>query len=91
MCLMRQCYTVLFDFFFKNLANYLLYKVLASLNTTPRCSSAMSNGFRDLRILKQVFGFQPISNVALVCDNNSLTHMTAIKTLVSQHDVRFLH
>lgn len=51
----------------------------------------MFNEFRDLRILKQVFEFQPISNVALVCDNNSLTHMMTIKTLVSPRDVRFLH
>lgn len=51
----------------------------------------MLTGFRALRILKQVFEFQPISNVALVCDSNSLTHTMAIKTLVSQHDVRFPH
>lgn len=51
----------------------------------------MLNGFRALRILKQAFEFQPISNVALVCDNNSQTHTVTIKTLVSQHDVRFPH
>lgn len=67
----------------------MLYKIVPSLNTTPRCSSAVLNGLRDLRILKQVFEFQPISNVALVCDNNSLTRTMAIKTPVSQHDVRF--